>query len=403
MSCVSSVRAVVDGHNDLAWEMREVGYDFGRRDIAVSQPDVDTDLPRMRAGQLAAQFWSVFVPCGLTGGDAVTATLEQIDAVYRMIERYPDDLALVTSAEGLRASLYHYAETGGTGPIASLMGAEGGHSIDNSLGTLRNLYRLGVRYLTLTHNENTAWADSATDRPGVGGLSAFGRVVVAEMNRLGMMVDLSHVAASTMHAALDVTRAPVIFSHSSARAVCDHPRNVPDDVLSRLPDNGGLCMITFVPSFVSPLVRQWHLGVQQAATKAGVDDRDLTAMSEFTEGYPIPQPRADLGDVVAHCEHAREVAGIDHVGLGGDYDGVRVLPEGLEDVSCYPHLLDALAERGWSEEDLAKLAHDNICRVFGAVENRAVELRESQTPSHASIDLDLDPDDAPPDHHGASR
>ena len=281
MSSVSSVRAVVDGHNDLAWEMREVGYDFDRRDIAVAQPDLDTDLPRMRTGGLAAQFWSVFVPCGLTGADAVTATLEQIDAVYQMIERYPDDLALVTSADGLRASLAHYAETGGAGPIASLMGAEGGHSIDNSLGTLRSLYRLGVRYLTLTHNENTAWADSATDRPGVGGLSAFGRAVVAEMNRLGMMVDLSHVATSTMHAALDVTRSPVIFSHSSARAVCDHPRNVPDDVLSRLAENGGLCMITFVPSFVSPQVRQWHLGVQQAATEAGVDDRDLSAMARI--------------------------------------------------------------------------------------------------------------------------
>ena len=402
MSSVSSVRAVVDGHNDLAWEMREVGYDFGRRDIAVAQPELDTDLPRMRTGRLAAQFWSVFVPCGLTGGDAVTATLEQIDAVYQMIERYPDDLALVTSADGLRASLAHYAETGGAGPIASLMGAEGGHSIDNSLGTLRSLYRLGVRYLTLTHNENTAWADSATDRPGVGGLSAFGRAVVAEMNRLGMMVDLSHVATSTMHAALDVTRSPVIFSHSSARAVCDHPRNVPDDVLSRLAENGGLCMITFVPSFVSPQVRQWHLGVQQAATEAGVDDRDLSAMSEFTRSYPIPQPRADLQDVVAHCEHVREVAGIDHIGLGGDYDGVAILPEGLEDVSCYPHLLDALAGRGWSNEDLAKLGHDNICRVFGAVEDRTVELRRTESPSHASLDLDRVPEDAAPDDHAAA-
>lgn len=376
---MSSLRAVVDGHNDLIWEMRDVGYDFDRRDIAVAQPEVDTDLPRMRAGQLAAQFWSVFVPCGLSGGDAVTATLEQIDAVYQMIERYPDDLALMTSAEGLLTSLARYAETGGTGPIASLLGAEGGHSIDNSLGTLRSLYRLGVRYLTLTHNENTAWADSATDRPGVGGLNAFGRSVVAEMNRLGMMVDLSHVADTTMHAALDVSRAPVIFSHSSTRAVCDHPRNVPDDVLSRLPANGGLCMITFVPSFVSPQVRQWNRGVQQAAIESGVDDRDLTAMARFTEGYPVPPPRADLQDVIAHCEHVREVAGIDHVGLGGDFDGVSILPVGLEDVSCYPHLLEALAGRGWSEDDLTKLAHDNICRVFGAVEGVALELRRAQT------------------------
>ncbi len=378
--------------------MRGVGYDFGRRDISAPQPELDTDLPRMRQGQLAAQFWSVFVPCQLTGGDAVTATLEQIDAVYQMIERYPDDLALVTSADGLRQSLDRYGETGGTGPIASLMGAEGGHSIDNSLGALRSFYRLGVRYLTLTHNENTAWADSATDQPGVGGLSPFGRAVVAEMNRLGMMVDLSHVAASTMRDALAVTEAPVIFSHSSCRAVCDHPRNVPNDVLARLADNGGVCMITFVPSFVSPEVRRWHLGVQEAATQAGVDDRDLAAMSKFTQGYPTPQPRAGLDDVVAHCEHAREVAGIDHIGLGGDYDGVRILPEGLEDVSCYPALFGALADRGWSEVDLLKLAQGNICRVFAEVEDRARELRRSRTPSHAGIELDLDA--IPPDDHG---
>ncbi len=411
---MSTVTAIVDGHNDLAWEMRGIGYDFARRDIAVPQPDVQTDLPRLRAGGVGGQFWSVFVPCGLSGADAVTATLEQIDAVYEMIERYPDDLALVTSAEGLAASIRAYEETGGRSRIASLMGAEGGHSIDNSLGVLRNLYRLGVRYLTLTHNENTAWADSATDAVGVGGLSAFGRIVVREMNRLGMMVDLSHVAASTMHAALDVTRSPVIFSHSSARAVCDHPRNVPDDVLTRLADNDGICMVTFVPSFVSPQVRQWHLGVQQAAGEAGVDDRDLSAMATFTRSYPEPQPRASLEDVVAHCEHVREVAGIDHIGLGGDYDGVARLPAGLEDVSAYPRLLESLSGKGWSSSDLAKLGHGNLCRVFAVVEQRAGELRRGEAPSLATLavddadsDSDSDSDDTaevpPPDDHVVAR
>ena len=218
-------RLVVDGHNDLPWAMRKVNYDFSAVDIAAPQPQLHTDLPRLRAGGVGAQFWSVFVPCTFVGADAVTATLEQIDAVYDMIARYPDDLVLVTHAAGLEQTLADGSR------IGCLLGAEGGHSIDNSLGVLRTLYRLGVRYLTLTHNENTAWADSATDAPAHGGLTDFGREVVAEINRLGMLVDLSHVAETTMRDALDVSAAPVIFSHSSARAVCDHPRNVSDDVL----------------------------------------------------------------------------------------------------------------------------------------------------------------------------
>jgi membrane dipeptidase len=367
---------VVDGHNDLPYALRADGYDLDKIDISRSQPQLHTDLPRIRAGGLRGQFWSVYVPCSLRGADAVTATLEQIDAVYALIARYPDDLALVTSAAGLAAEL---AVESPTGPIASLMGAEGGHCIDDSLGVLRTFYRLGVRYLTLTHNENTAWADSATDEPAHGGLTDFGRTVVAELNRLGMMVDLSHVAATTMHDALDATTAPVIFSHSSARAVCDHPRNVPDDVLARLAGNGGTCMVTFVPSFVSQRVRDWHREIADRAEDEGVDRRDLAAMTAFTAAYRTAtgadEPTATLADVVAHCEHVREVAGIDHIGLGGDYDGVAGLPEGLADVSCYPVLLAALGERGWSDADLAQLAHGNVTRTFAAVEEVALAAR----------------------------
>jgi membrane dipeptidase len=371
---------MVDGHNDLPWAMRKFSYDFGAVDIARPQPQLHTDLPRLRAGSLGAQFWSVFVPCNLTGQQAVTATLEQIDAVYLMLERYADDLVLVTSPEGLDATL-----ASGT-HIGSLMGAEGGHSIDNSLGTLRALYRLGVRYLTLTHNENTAWADSATDTPVAGGLTTFGREVVGEMNRLGMLVDLSHVAATTMRQALEQTEAPVIFSHSSALAVCDHPRNVPDDVLAQLSTNGGLCMVNFVPQFVSPAVREWGLQVQAAAEEQGIDPRDWEAMSTFTEAYPGEAPQASVDDVVAHCEHVREVAGVDHIGIGGDFDGVTSLPVGLEDVSTYPTLLEALRARSWSTEDLTKLASGNIRRTFHDAEDVAVRLRRLRPPSIATIE-----------------
>ncbi len=360
---------VVDGHNDLAWAMRQVGYDFTAVDIAQSQPQLHTDLPRLRAGGVGGQFWSVYVPGSLTGELAVTATLEQIDAVHRMIERYPDDFALVTHADGLDRTLAEGTR------IASLLGAEGGHSINNSLGVLRTFSRLGVRYLTLTHNENTDWADSATDSPAHGGLTDFGRQVVAELNRLGMLVDLSHVAPTTMRDALDVSQAPVIFSHSSCRAVCDHPRNVPDDVLARLAYNGGVCMITFVPFFVSPAAAQWALQVRAEAEVAGVDARNLAAMDAFYDDYPSTPPAATLEDVVAHLEHGRAVAGIDHLGLGGDYDGVTVLPVGLEDVSCYPRLLDALRDRHWSEADLVKLTSGNIGRVLRGAEAVAERLR----------------------------
>jgi membrane dipeptidase len=331
---------VVDGHNDLLWLAREkVGYDFDRLEIT----DTDmcqavgshTDLPRLRAGGVGAQFWSVFVPATLAGDEAVTATLEQIDAGHTMIRRYADQLTLATTVDDVERAWQK-------GRIASLMGAEGGHQINESLGTLRMLHRLGVRYLTLTHNDNVPWADSATDEPVLGGLSDFGREVVAEMNRIGMLVDLSHVSADVMRQALDVSTSPVVFSHSSARAVCDHPRNVPDDVLARLSGNGGVCLVTFVPMFVNQTVRDWA-----AAGEEG------------------EHPPATLDDVVAHVEHVREVAGIEHIGLGGDYDGTDWLPAGLEDVTGYPRLLAALADRGWSDDDLARLTCRNVLRVMG--------------------------------------
>jgi membrane dipeptidase len=382
--------SVVDGHNDLPWTMRKVNYDFGLRDIAEHQPEMHTDIGRLRGGQVGGQFWSVYVPSSLAGDSAVTATLEQIDAVYSMIERYPDQFELVTSASGLADAV---SKAGDGGPIGSLMGAEGGHSINNSLGTLRDLYRLGVRYMTLTHNDNTDWADSATAEPAHDGLTDFGREVVREMNRLGMLVDLSHVAPATMHDALDVTEAPVIFSHSSSRAVCDHPRDVPDDVLARLATNGGTCMITFVPGFVSPVVREWMAGLEEAAKQAGVVTTDWPAMKAFHESYPVPEPKATLDDVIAHAERVRDIAGIDHIGVGGDFDGVGSLPEGLHDVSTYPVLFEALSERGWSDQDLIKMAHGNVIRTFADAEQRAVEIRGTRGPSLASrVDLDGDAD-----------
>ena len=368
---------LIDGHNDLPWAAREqVGYDFGALDIAGPVATTQTDLPRLGEGGVGGQFWSVFVPSTLQGDAAVAATLEQVDGVHRMIATYADRLALARTAdevEGARES----------GRLASLLGAEGGHSIGCSLGTLRMLHVLGVRYLTLTHNDNTPWADSATDVPVVGGLSAFGREVVAEMNRLGMMVDLSHVAATTMRAALETTTAPVIFSHSSALALCDTPRNVPDDVLAALPANGGVCMVTFVPEFVSPATAAWRVEAAAAAAEVGVDARDWEAFGRFTATWQRehPKPDATIEQVVAHLEHVREVAGIDHVGIGGDYDGTDTFPVGLEDVSGYPRLVAALLERSWSEADVAQLVRGNTLRVMRDVEAVARDLQATRAPS----------------------
>jgi membrane dipeptidase len=378
---------LIDGHNDLAWALREAGcMDPAKTDLAAPVEFTHTDLPRLAAGGVGAQFWSVYVPAELQGEAAVTATLEQIDLVRQLVARYPDALELALTADDVRRI------TAG-GRLASLMGAEGGHSIASSLGALRSLYQLGVRYMTLTHNLNLPWADSATDTAAVGGLTEFGREVVREMQRLGMLVDLSHVAPATMSDALDVAEAPVIFSHSSARAVCDHPRNVPDGILARLSGNGGVCMITFVPSFVSQACRDWQLELADEMRRRGLDDRDISARKQLRKDWLIdhPQPTAKLEDVVAHAEHVREVAGIDHIGIGGDYDGVDRLPEGLEDVSCYPALIAALLDRGWSEEDCGKLAHGNLVRVLGDAEAAAQVIRAKRPASTARIeDLDLD-------------
>jgi membrane dipeptidase len=357
---------LVDGHNDLPWALRCSGVpDPAAVDLAGGMPALHTDLPRLRAGRVGGQFWSVYVPCSFTGSDAVTAVLEQVELVHRLIERYPDDLGLAVTADAAEAAF-------AAGRVASLLGAEGGHAIGGSLGVLRALRRLGVRYLTLTHNLNTEWADSATDEPVHGGLTAFGREVVREMNRIGMIVDLSHVAPTTMRDALATTSAPVLFTHSSCRAVTDHPRNVPDDVLAALPANGGVCMVTFVPAFVSAAVAGWDRQVRDAMAAAGQDHRDLSARAAFAGSWNgPPSPRATLADVVAHVEHAREAAGINHIGLGGDYDGTADLPAGLEDVSRYPVLFAALLERGWSEQDCAKLAGRNALRVLRAVDEVA--------------------------------
>jgi len=362
---------LVDGHNDLPWALRERSPgDLVGVDLAGPVPGTHTDLPRLAAGGVGAQFWSVFVPASLAGDSAVTAVLEQIDLARRMIARYPQALGFALTAgdaERIFAS----------GRVASLLGAEGGHAIAGSLGVLRMLFALGVRYLTLTHNSNVGWADSATDRKAAGGLTDFGRDVVREMQRIGMLVDLSHVSVSTMNDALDLARAPVIFSHSSARAVCDNPRNVPDDVLMRLADNGGVCMVTFVPGFVSQPCADWMASLKAEASRRGLDPKDFGQVSglmpEWEAAHPLP--RATLAQVADHVEHVRKVAGAEHVGLGGDFDGTPDVTAGLEDVSAYPALFAELLDRGWTESDCAALAGGNTLRVLREAESHAARAK----------------------------
>jgi membrane dipeptidase len=356
---------LIDGHNDLPWELRGLsGLDAV--DLTRRVDGTHTDIPRLVEGGVGGQFWSVFVPSRLAGEAAVTATLEQVDLVHRMIRRYPSRFELALTADDVDRAF-------AAGKIASLLGAEGGHSIGGSLGVLRSLYALGVRYMTLTHNDSVGWASSATDDVIPDGLTDFGREVVAEMQRLGMLADLSHVAPATMHATLDVAGAPVIFSHSSALALCPNPRNVPDEVLTRLAANGGVCMVTFVPFFVSSECNDWLAGLREEAVRRGLDPKDLSAVfgirAEWEQSHPLPA--ATIAQVADHVEHVRSVAGVGHVGLGGDYDGTPQLPAGLEDVSRYPALFTELRRRGWSEADCEALAGGNILRVLRDAESFA--------------------------------
>ena len=375
---------VLDGHNDLPWTLRDLcDYDLDAVSLVSGEPRVQTDFPRLSAGGVTGQFWSVFVPCSLTGQEAVQATYEQIDFVHRFAAAYPDRLALCRGADDVEAAV-------ASGRVASLIGMEGGHSIDSSLDILRSMHERGARYMTLTHNENVPWADSATDVAVLGGLSDLGREIVREMNRLGVFVDLSHVSDGVMHDALATTTAPVLFSHSSARALASHPRNVPDEVLVRLAGNGGVCMVSFVSFFVSQAWVDWFYEALDVAAARGLDPRRFEHVDPvLLERRHLAPPPPTVADVADHVDHVREVAGLDHVGLGGDYDGVAVLPRGLEDVSTYPALLEALGERGWSEDDLAKLTCRNILRVMRDVEAGARELQQRRGPSLARIE-DLD-------------
>jgi membrane dipeptidase len=368
---------LIDGHNDYPWALREnAARDLDKLDITKPQPTIMTDIPRLRAGGVGGQFWSVYVPVELQGQGAVTATLEQIDVVHRMMRKYPDTFELALTADDVERTFKK-------GKIASLIGMEGGHSIDNSLGALRMFYRLGARYMTLTHSKNTPWADSATDTPALNGLSPFGEQVVKEMNWLGMLVDLSHVSPDTMDDAIRVSDAPVIFSHSSSRAVNDVPRNVPDDILRKLPKNGGVVMVTFVPGFLSPKVTAWNRQQDAANTeiqaKFSEPDQRKAAMDEWVKAHPAP--RATIADAANHIDHIKQVAGIDHIGLGGDFDGITSVVEGLEDVSKYPALTAELLRRGYKDDEIKKILGLNILRVMREVEKASARLQKERAAS----------------------
>jgi membrane dipeptidase len=392
---------LIDGHNDLPWQIRDCFADIGHIDLRANTarlsrpPDAPagcewsplmTDLPRLHAGHVGGQFWSVWIPPEVSGADAVLMTLEQIDLVKAMVARYPEDLQMALTADDIVR--IHKA-----GRIASLIGIEGGNQIDNSLPALRQMYALGARYMTLTHTLDIDWADSATADPLHHGLTAFGRAVVHEMNRLGMLVDLSHVSPETMKAALAVTAAPVMFSHSGARALVDHPRDVPDDVLELVRQNHGIVMANFYPGYVSAENARWS--ADQAAEKArlnappygglyiGQPERAKAAMAEWEKAHP--EPAVTIAMVADHIDHIRKVAGVDCVGIGSDFDGIPNTPVGLEGVDKFPALLQELARRGWSDEDLAKVAGANMLRVMRGAEAAAKRLQAAEGPSFATI------------------
>jgi membrane dipeptidase len=375
---------VIDGHNDFPWALRErdVGGDFSKADITEPVPSLMTDIPRLRRGGLGGQFWSVYVPAEMQGREAVRATLEQIDVVHRMTRRWPETFELAPTADAAERAFKN-------GRIGSMIGMEGGHSIDNSLATLRQMYALGARYMTLTHSQNVPWADSATDQPRHNGLSKFGEVVVREMNRLGMLVDLSHTSPDTMKDVLAIAEAPVIFSHSAARALCNVPRNVPDEVLAMLPKNGGVVMVTFVPGFVSQAVADWS--ITYAAQQQLLRVQFPTNTNYVNAGLERwraenPEPRATLKQVADHIDHIRKVAGIDHIGLGGDFDGITSVVQGLEDVSKYPDLTAELLSRGYKDEDVKKVLGLNVLRAWRGAEQSAARLQKTRGPSTATIE-----------------
>ncbi|HEU4526260.1 MAG TPA: dipeptidase [Gemmatimonadales bacterium] len=373
---------LIDGHNDLAWEIRQsetapmdvAAYDLRTRTTG------HTDLERLKQGQVGAQFWSIYVPGEVRDSGYARIQLEQFDIARRFIARYPERLALALTADDIEREFKR-------GRFASLLGMEGGHVIENSLGALRAYYDLGGRYLTLTHNVTLDWADAALDSVRHDGLNDFGREVVREMNRLGMLVDLSHVSPATMSDALDVTEAPVIFSHSSARALTEHPRNVPDSILRRLPGNGGVVMVTFVPAFVSNEVARYEQREENESKRIAAEVADTAEVRRRTEAWAAanPRPQATLAQVADHIEHVRKVAGADHVGLGSDFDGITHVPVGLEDVSTFPRLFAELIRRGWSDEDLRKLAGRNLLRAMRAAERTAERLRKERQPSTMTI------------------
>ena len=373
-----------DGHNDLPWEIRNqeaAPKDVGAYDLR-KRTSGHTDIERLRQGMVGAQFWSVYIPSSSVETGAAKMQLEQIDIALQIIARYPDVFELARTASDVERIF-------GSGKIASLLGMEGGHAIENSLGALRAYYDLGARYMTLTHSANIDWADAGTDTALHNGLTDFGEEVVREMNRLGMLVDLSHTSPATMSDALNVARAPVIFSHSSARGVTEHPRNVPDSILTRLKANGGVVMITFVPQFISNDIAKWdETQSTRRAELARQFPRDTArVMRELrTWRQANPTPKSTMADVIAHIEHVSDVAGIDHVGIGGDYDGITSTPEGMEDVSSYPKLFAELARKGWSDDDLRKLAGQNVLRVMREAEEVArIMQREGAMPSNVEL------------------
>ena len=370
---ILSSTPLIDTHNDVPWTIRnrtEAPRDIFDFDLRKNL-DGDTDIPRLRAGMVGGQFWSVFIPGEVEEFGYAKMQLEQIDIAHRMIELYPDDLTLALTADDI-------INTFKKGKIASLIGIEGAHAIENSLGALRIYYRLGVRYMTLTHNVTLDWADAVMDEPKNNGLTEFGNEVVGEMNRLGMMIDLSHVSPKVMSDVLNVTESPVIFSHSNARGLTDHPRNVPDSILVRLKDNGGVVMLSFIPFFVS----------QEAADFIEAGDKTIKGCntSDCLESLGTDMPKANVGHVVEHIEYVRDLAGIDHIGIGSDYYGSEDMPIGLEDVSKYPNLFAALIKKGWPDEDLKKLAGENILRVMRENEANARRIQKLRQPSTKVIE-----------------